>query len=257
MPKSHYTRQGVEASARLVSIEDPSIWGRIEEQYASMISEKGGDTLSGLDNWCENLGKKLRETEEDRCISSDDLTEIVQWKFAKGKSRPGLWKHLRANTPSDVKRHSSSSFVKADKGDVRGAIEDMSNLKGVGPATASAVLSFYKPEVFLFMDDEVIECLNNAPRKYTLTIYLILNDKCVEIANKLGEDWTPRRVGRAIWTAARVEATGGEDLTAQSSSQVSDSQLGKRISSTSKLANSCAASCESKTRKKRRVGRKK
>ena len=89
----------------------------------------------------------------------------------------------------------------------------------MGPATASAILCLYRPDTFAFMHDEVIECLYNQKRGYTLKIYLAVNDRCREIANELNladgsknsTEWTPCRVGKTLWTMAAMSASGDED----------------------------------------------
>jgi 3-methyladenine DNA glycosylase/8-oxoguanine DNA glycosylase len=41
------------------------------------------------------------------------------------------------------------------------ALEHLTVLKGVGPATASAILSLVRPDVYCYMYDEVIDCFEN------------------------------------------------------------------------------------------------
>jgi len=38
------------------------------------------------------------------------------------------------------------------------AITEMGKLQGVGPATASAILTLVRPDVFCYLYDEVIDC---------------------------------------------------------------------------------------------------
>lgn len=70
------------------------------------------------------------------------------------------------------------------------------------------------------MDDEVIECLYDKKRGYTLKIYMEVNDRCLEIARLLnecisgGEDkaqWTPACVAKALWTVATMSAQNDEE----------------------------------------------
>ena len=208
----NYTRPGVEASARLAKIRNTSIWDAIERQYGAMIEMKGGSKLRQLDATREALGKKL-QSEKNPFLCTEDLFQVVEWKFGKGKPRHALWKHLKSIKDNELKEASRSAFQKAKEGDVKSAIEDLSKLSGVGPATASAVLSIYRPELFAFMDDEIIECLYDGKRGYTIKIYLDINSKCCEIADELGAEWSCSRVGRGLWTASRICATGGKDLT--------------------------------------------
>jgi hypothetical protein len=210
MPKK-YTRQGVEAAVRLSQCKDDSIWLSIESKYSDMIAEKGGDELVELEQFCEELAETMKSEQQ---ITKDGLLKIVQWKFLVGKPRYALMNHLKANTAAQVKEHTKSGFAFADEGDAKQAISEVAKLRGVGPATASAILSIYKPDMFVFMADEVIECLYEGKRGYTASIYHKVNDKCSELAENLGSEWNPRRVGRALWSASRISAGGGDDLTA-------------------------------------------
>lgn len=234
-----YTRPGVEAAARLAKrIDDKQLWERIEAQYSTMILGKGGSKLSELDNFCESLGKKLRE--DQYTLSKADLLEVINWKFTKGKPRHALKKLLNSNSEEDISQAWNAAAANS-RSNAKCAIDSLSLLKGVGPATASAFLSLYNPENFAFMDDEVIECLHEGKRGYTVKIYLDINEKCITIANTLG--WTPRRVGRALWTAARIQASGGDDLTVQDSH---DSSICKSPRSTTPKVNT-------RTRKKQKL----
>ena len=203
-----YTRPGVEAAARLVDCANVETWSTTEDKYGEMLETKGGSELVDLDRYCENLVPNMQR---DKCITKDELLKIVQWKFLKGKPRHALMNHLRANSTESVQEHSKAGMDLADQGDPDGAIFEISKLRGVGPATASAVLSLYRPDVFAFMDDEVIECLYNGKRGYTAAIYRNINEQCRDLAVKLGCYWNPRRVGRALWAAARISATRADD----------------------------------------------
>ena len=138
----------------------------------------------------------------------------------KGKARPALRKYLSISTDAEVKQKTTEGFGFVEKeiineNDVKAALSAISELSGVGPATASAVLSLYRPEKFVFMDDEVVECLYDRKRDYKLSTYLEINEKCAKLARELGEGWHPRRVGKVLWTASRLLATG-RDLAASS-----------------------------------------
>lgn len=212
MTKS-YTRPGVDAAARLAKITSPKIWEEISKQYKPMLLKKKGQELVDMDDWCERLAEKL-QTAESPSISKTDLVSIIEWKFAKGKPRPYM-KHIQSNTDKQVKDYSMLAFVKSQQGNVDGAFDELTNLNGLGIAGASAILSLHRPDLCAFMDDEVIEALYDGKRGYTKKIYNDMNVKCCEIAETVlgGGDWTPREVGKTLWTAARMSASGEEDLT--------------------------------------------
>jgi len=85
------------------------------------------------------------------------------------------------------------------------AITELTVLKGVGPATASAVLAAYAPDVAPFMSDEaMVAALGNA-KEYTLKQYLAFADKLQAKAKELTvgeESFTPSDVERALWSSA-------------------------------------------------------
>jgi hypothetical protein len=106
----------------------------------------------------------------------------------KGKFRPGLQKYVDALTDSVVRDTTTRAFRHAAAGRLRAAIEALCELKGVGPATASAVVSvlhFDSP----FMADEALEAFVGT-RTYTLA------------------EWEELR-RRTLAAAAAAEATPG------------------------------------------------
>jgi hypothetical protein len=201
-----------------------------------MLHEKNGIELQSLDEACEKLGTSWRKWDGTRTstptptpyCTCEELSTVIKWKFSKGKPRP-LWKLIHSNSEESVKNASFKSFsvlsdvheddfkrVNGSELDskLKEAIEEFSVLKGIGPASATAFLSLYRPDLCIFMDDEVIECLYPGKRAYSVKIYLDINAKCRELAAGLGEGWNTRRVGRALWTAARLSlCESTQDLT--------------------------------------------
>lgn len=80
----------------------------------------------------------------------------------------------------------------------------LSNLKGVGPAMASAVLAAGCPELAPFMADEVLLSMEGTEGiDYTMKEYMKLvakTQQCVDRLNEQGGNWTPHKVEMAVWT---------------------------------------------------------
>eukprot|EP00592_Proboscia_alata_P007282 CAMPEP_0194365372 /NCGR_PEP_ID=MMETSP0174-20130528/13401_1 /TAXON_ID=216777 /ORGANISM="Proboscia alata, Strain PI-D3" /LENGTH=352 /DNA_ID=CAMNT_0039140009 /DNA_START=47 /DNA_END=1105 /DNA_ORIENTATION=- len=256
-----YTRSGVKTAVELVSFSTKNkystkvldVWDEISNRYDDMISQKAATVKSSsslvkLDASLNALAKKIRASHQNSdpkkpplkdaksselcCVTKEELVEIVVgWKFAKGKPRYALFKHLNNNTDRDVEQMSANAFglltplkcndrnnadlvVESDStANCKRALDEMTKLRGVGPATASAVLCLVRPDLFAFMDDEVIECLVEGKRGYTAKIYMDLNDKCCEIAKRLndigsnrkqGVEWSTHLVGKTLWTATQL-----------------------------------------------------
>ena len=214
-----YTRPGVAAAARLAALKGPnrlSIWEKIEAKYDEAILEKGGSKLATLDKFCEKLSKTIVSADEPS-ITREELLKVVDWKFAKGKPRYALLNRLKSN--QNVEKCSREAFQHSKEGNIREAVDALCVMNGVGPATASALLSLHRGDIFAFMDDEVIEALYEGKRGYTFKIYDEMNSRCAELAEELGDEWSTRRVGRALWTAARLCASGEKDLTVATSKE--------------------------------------
>lgn len=259
--KKNWTRPGVEAASRLASsdVHDHiDSWNTALSYYDSMLLAKGQIKLYNLDKqrqavaqqqWRRRLlnedakqQKQLEQQQEENmmAMTKDQLLNvIIPWKFVKGKPRNALKPLLQSNSEKDVIKASEMAFHFADStaatantttaaNHVEEAIKSLCRLHGVGPATASAVLSAYRPDAFAFMDDEVIECLYDGKRGYTLKIYLMVNDRCVDLAEQLNEasrssvnssgrsrdeefKWTPASVAKALWTVATMSAMNDQD----------------------------------------------
>jgi hypothetical protein len=98
----------------------------------------------------------------------------------------------------------------SDVSKIRGAVDAVCQLRGIGPATATAVLCFYSPKLIPFMSDEAIEGAG-LERKYTLDVCCELAKRLAEKAAELGGEWTAELVGRAMWAQglSHVHGVGG------------------------------------------------
>ena len=85
------------------------------------------------------------------------------------------------------------------------SVERISELKGVGSATASALLSRYNPRLFPFMSDEVLVVAGNRERKHTLKRYLQLAEEVAAKARETG--MAADEVERAIWASTVLNGT--------------------------------------------------
>ncbi len=205
-----------------------------------MIRAKGNTQLYNLDQqrdciaqqWKADSQMKQKNNKRRSGMTKDELLNvIIPWKFLKGKPRNALKPLLQSNTEESVIKASILAFNHADDAittnnetqqqqQIQNAIQSLCQLSGVGPATASAILSASHPQLFAFMDDEVIECLYDAKRGYTAKIYGVVNERCRGIARELNEvacgegggsgEWTPADVGKALWAVATMSAKKDE-----------------------------------------------
>ncbi|XP_053327869.1 uncharacterized protein LOC128502159 [Spea bombifrons] len=192
-------------ASSLFPAEDPETWLRVAAIYWDVVAAKGAKQkrLLQLDRWYqEELPSRLAERPQ-KFLSHEDLVRLMEWKLLRGKFRPRLQQLVSGNPKEIVESCTGKAFRLLP--DVSAAINELSQLKGIGPATASAVLAAGAPELTAFMADEAVESIPGlSPVQYTLKHYLrfleLLRQKAEALSKASGETWTPHRVELCLWT---------------------------------------------------------
>lgn len=131
----------------------------------------------------KEIGDRIRAEQE---FGLDTLKEIVEWKF---KTTPRKLKinlgHVRKNEDYTIRNISSSVLGLSPKYDAH-KIKSLSNMKGVGPATASVILTFYDPKNYGVFDIHVWRELfgKDSRPDYNPRDCLILLSELRELAKK-------------------------------------------------------------------------
>jgi len=184
------------------------VFSKYQEALQAKADSKNSksEVLLKLDKWYQNeLPKKIKSRGKESHLTHEELVQLIKWKLARGVFRPRLKDLIQMNTPRVVMQETKKAFRAIDKRkDIEAAVSALSNLKGVGPAMASAVLAAMAPELAPFMADE---CLLSMPEvegiDYTMKEYMKLVEKtkeCVERLNAQGGDWTPHKVELTVWS---------------------------------------------------------
>lgn len=195
--------------AQLYNVET---WEKIERQCQEVV-----ESIPNLSEQEQAL-EELRQGNTE--YSKEDLDRVFLWKYTVGKNRIYNVKYLNAVTDGQVRELSRSAIARANqiqldkclnangslsqtgRKDIQETVGELGKLKGVGPTTASAILTLVRPDVFCYLYDEVIDCFEQQ-RDYKISNYLRVNSCCLQIAKTLRHDWTTARVARTIWLAAR------------------------------------------------------
>lgn len=157
-------------------------------------------TLAELDAWKnKDFPATLRARYDDANlhVSKDELALLMDWKLAKGKFRPTLPKLIKSNekqTVEDVSKAGYAIFMDyakdktwddvllADyKAVVKASLKKLCELRGVGPATGSLLLSllgqctelappFFSDEAFMYFIRDSLR--PGQPIKYNVKEYI-------------------------------------------------------------------------------------
>ncbi|KAJ5714214.1 uncharacterized protein N7483_011395 [Penicillium malachiteum] len=148
---------------------DPDVQTRIDADL---------DKFLELDRWrYEDMSKGIasRQVKKGSVLSKDEAVSIMEWKITHGHSRPMLMGLIRSNAEPLVSSCVSaalSALPKADSEEFpQASLDALQPLRGVGPATASLILSimtgcsdtsrqvpFYSDDAFLWL------CLQAYPK---------------------------------------------------------------------------------------------
>jgi len=164
------------------------------------------------DKWINN--DMPREVNERGFMTRDELIRLMNWKLHHGKFRGTLKGNIQKNTAASVQSISKITVdmmkkVNADTESIseeskKNAIKQFSKLVSVGPATASAFLSFMYPKNFAFMSDEPLEAITGR-REWKLNEYLSYNEIVIEISEQFNdENITPLQIEKALWCAGQI-----------------------------------------------------
>ncbi|MEX2570861.1 MAG: hypothetical protein WD737_06110 [Gemmatimonadota bacterium] len=168
------------------------------EDYPAVIARQGVSRLPELDRWYRDvLPASIRDRQPGR-VTRDELVRITEWKMARGVWRGRNLALVRGNDPETVAETSEralSQIPHATK-----PISELAKLKGIGPATASAVAAAAAPDVYPFFDELVAAQLSDLGEvAWTMGYYARYSDLLRSAARDFGDPWTPARLERALW----------------------------------------------------------
>lgn len=159
-------------------------------------------TLGELDQWRNEQLPELLKTRgktDDYHITKEELVLLMDWKLAKGKFRPTLPKLIKSNPDDDVVSVTKAGFtifmecvahtdekwtniaLRDYQAAVKASLKKLCELKGVGPATGSLLLStlskstalappFFSDEAFIYFIQQPLR--PDSPIKYNVKEYV-------------------------------------------------------------------------------------
>ncbi|XP_064477872.1 uncharacterized protein LOC135391526 [Ornithodoros turicata] len=190
----------------------PSQWRHVLSLYKEVLkqkaalraSKKGGpEELIKLDVWYQEQLPKVIRARKDMHLLHDELVKVMKWKLMRGKYRPQLLDLVKINTELAVKSTSKKAFRKLPN--LSSAITALTNLKGIGPATASAILAAAFPDQAPYMADEsMLSTPGVEATDYTLAEYINYAERIKTCTDQLAQKdpegtWTPHKVELVLW----------------------------------------------------------
>lgn len=173
-------------------------WESVLAEYESVIARQGVPPLLSHDAWYRHELPPLLHSRRESFVTHAELVRLTEWKMTRGVWRARNLMLVRSNTANDVQSASLDGLALIPHPTHPAA--RIAKLAGVGPATASAVLSAYAPRDYPFLDELVAAQVPElgAPA-FTLSYYQRYASALRERASALGGAWTCTDVERALW----------------------------------------------------------
>ncbi|KAK6196572.1 hypothetical protein LQW54_011405 [Pestalotiopsis sp. IQ-011] len=157
----------------------------------SKTPKAGQKTLTELDEFrFQEAPEQFGSKSPKRGMTHDDVKTLVDWKLRHGKFRPTLMKLVSSNdeeTVAETIKEAMDAYWEDQ--DASAALAAISKLKGIGPATASLLLSVHDPDRVIFFSDEAFWWLccegKKEPIKYNPKEYQGLNRAAQALVKRL------------------------------------------------------------------------
>ena len=199
-------RPGSVAARRLYANDDPAAWSAALSRYGDCIKNikgKATQQLSKDDKWWREELPATVQKRKPRHLTKSELERVMRWKLARGRWRP--LQGMVAENKEDLVISCTTKAFAAGK-NVKRAVTELTPLRAIGPATATAILAVVQHDI-PFMADESMEG-SVGERNYTLNHCLDFTSALRKRAKILGSAWTAETVGRAMWAAAKAHEFG-------------------------------------------------
>jgi hypothetical protein len=191
-----------------MSLPDRETLHHALERYPDVVERQGVARLPELDAWYREELPGLIAGRDPAHLTLPDLVRLTEWKMARGVWRAPNLVLVRGNDADAVAETSTRAFAKVPH--PTAPIAELAKLKGVGPATASAALAAWAPDLYPFFDELVAARLPGlGPVAWTLGYYARYADALRAAAQALGEEWTPALLERALWSDVGGKAGAG------------------------------------------------
>lgn len=185
--------------------------GAYDTLYERVLKEqcKSVAGLEDLDLWRHQFPVELAkryENGEEISLSHDELKKLMKWKLKKGKFRPTLQKLINENDPKSVSSVTKEAFklvldsVKDLDEDtyvklIKTSLTILVKLRGVGPATASLILSLLNKITKIappFFSDEAAYYIfkSHDKLKYSMSEYIKFLRLFYQLNDKFEYDFT-------------------------------------------------------------------
>ena len=185
-------------------------WQAALDRYADTIEMQQVNGLAEIDTWYRAELPKLIAERSPAYITRDELERVTRWKMKRGVWRERNRLLVQSNSPGLVEKTSREAFAAIPN--PRKPVDILSQLAGVGPATASGVLACVAPELYPFFDELVAAQIPDLGKvAFSLAYYQRYAEQLRQRTERLqrkcpDQKWTAHQVSQALWSQSGGKA---------------------------------------------------
>jgi hypothetical protein len=173
-------------------------WTAALTTYESVVARQNVAPLVDLDQWYRDVLPDAIAARRAPHVTHTELVKLTEWKMARGVWRARNLALVRGNDLKAVVKTSTDALTMIPH--PTSPITALTELAGVGPATASGVVSAARPDLYPFFDELVAAQVPKLGAvAWTTGYYRRYADALRERASELAHGWTPVMVERALW----------------------------------------------------------
>jgi len=180
-------------------------WRDALATYDAVVARQGVARLAELDRWYRDELPGAIQARSRPHVTHAELVRLTEWKMARGVWRAPNLVLVRGNDARLVTETSTQALGAVPH--PTKPIATLATLAGVGPATASAAVSAFAPELYPFFDELVAAQVPGLGAvKWTMSYYGTYAQKLRDRAATLDDEWTPTMLERALWASVGGKA---------------------------------------------------
>ena len=200
---------------RLYTSDDCKMWRATRAQYDALILAHNVNLLPELDAWYQNELPGILAARSPAYVTKAEFMDILRWKMKRGDWREPNRLRIEATDARVIEQHARDAFAAARDLDAniptaskeyKKPVQLFCELDGVGPATASAALAAFRPDLYPFFDEWIAKQIDGLGQvAFTPSYYWKYADALREKARTLKKckgDWNAHEVGQALWVAS-------------------------------------------------------
>lgn len=201
---------------KLLAQKKCAAWNNALEQYEGLILAHAVNQLPEIDAWYRNELPQVIAARNPAFVTKQEFLEILRWKMKRGDWRETNRLRIANTDAREIERAARESFAAARDVDAaiptaskeyKRPIQILCELDGVGPATASAALAAYRPDLYPFFDEWIAREIPDLGKvAFTASYYWKFADalraQARVLQKKCGAAWDAQNVGQALWVAS-------------------------------------------------------